>query len=211
MKSKGGFLLRRWAIDLTEDPTGMLRRGSGAPESHEIVRELSNPPGWVEERVLEQARGSLSMEGGGKRTSEVVVTKEEKRERFKMLTKKSWELAFSPGRSLFIVGVMLFFTGSGTNIFSIMTMVSVLFMQLKTMSAVNATFRPITDAEKELTRFILLPKFVYLLLCAVGVGLAMYKGNKLGFLPTTESDWSKLLQIRHQLENVAVDITLKQF
>lgn len=105
----------------------------------------------------------------------------------------AWRLAFAPCRNLVTGAFALFMTGTSVHLFSVMTAVTILFVQVSALSAHRAGFQGMVLAHPELKRKLLPQYFVHLLLCLVGVSGALWQCNRLGFLPTTESDFTAFL------------------
>lgn len=105
----------------------------------------------------------------------------------------AWRLAFSPVRNLLTGAFALFMTGTSVHMFSVMTAVTILFVQVSGLSSHRAGFQGLVTAFPELKRKLLPQYLVHLSLCVVGVAGALWQCNRLGFLPTTESDFTAFL------------------
>lgn len=68
-------------------------------------------------------------------------------------------------------------------------------MQIQAILSIREAFKPAFKAGVPVP--MLAPQIlVYLLLSGAGVAMGLYKANRLGFLPTTQSDWISLLPPR---------------
>lgn len=105
----------------------------------------------------------------------------------------SWRLAFVPCRNLLTGAFALFMTGTSVHMFSVMTTVTILFVQVSALSGHHTGFQGLVRNNPELKRKLLPQYLVHLSLCLVGVGGALWQCNRLGFLPTTESDFTAFL------------------
>jgi hypothetical protein len=119
----------------------------------------------------------------------------------------SWKEAFSPLRNLLTTGLMLWMAGNSVQVFSVMSAVTALTMQLQGLFAVRRRFGAIVKANADLQGRLVPQAIVYVLLYGVGVGLALHKCNVLGFLPTEESDWIGLLPSEHVEPSVLGGVT----
>ena len=121
---------RKWYVDLYD----MKKSGSKALQTADKSGQagaLVNPPGF----------GSKMVEGeGGKDAAPQVDMK-------KLMQKKAMEVGQAPGKSLFMTAFMLWMSGSGIHIFSIMITASCLWSPLKAFFSVNEAFKAFEKAE----------------------------------------------------------------
>eukprot|EP00188_Purpureofilum_apyrenoidigerum_P002712 Plantae.Rhodophyta-Purpureofilum_apyrenoidigerum.ctg2777.p1 GENE.Plantae.Rhodophyta-Purpureofilum_apyrenoidigerum.ctg2777~~Plantae.Rhodophyta-Purpureofilum_apyrenoidigerum.ctg2777.p1 ORF type:complete len:198 (+),score=31.16 Plantae.Rhodophyta-Purpureofilum_apyrenoidigerum.ctg2777:171-764(+) len=196
MSRTGAPLARKWGLDLLDE--SFVSRKNLAGKGKDLVQTYADPPGWISApAAVDQAIPRTEAQ-----------SKERKETQYLAMKEKCRDIALSPGANVLMMGSMLFMTGSGVNMFSIMSTFSMMFVQMKTLSSVTTVFKPYQDAEPRLDRFMIYYKFVYVFLCSVGLAMGLYKAYVLGFLPITESDWASLLTIRHQPEVVAAGMRL---
>lgn len=100
-------------------------------------------------------------------------------------SKKAWEVAKTPSKSIFMTAFMLWMSGSGINIFSIMITMYSVMNPVKDIFNVNNVFSKFEDASVNL----LLPKLLYIFINCISLTIALYKCWVLGLLPTTIADW----------------------
>uniref|UniRef100_A0A7S3A8F0 ER membrane protein complex subunit 4 n=1 Tax=Rhodosorus marinus TaxID=101924 RepID=A0A7S3A8F0_9RHOD len=194
-------LPRKWGLNYVDE--GGIVRGGLEGKKKAVVKEFYNPPGWKDEKELESLVKKLPTEAALERSNQPgKLSKEKDLERLRELQKNVWVVAFSPGKNVLLTAFMLLVAARGTNVFTIMTVISMLFMQLNAISNTNKAFSASLSADPRLNDIAAGPKLVYILLCSVGLSIALYKGYVLGLLPLTESDWRGLVKIRTQSEKI---------
>lgn len=104
-----------------------------------------------------------------------------------LVMKKVWETAKAPFKSLAMTGFMVWMSGGGVHIFSILITAMALRTPLQGMLATGRTFRRFEA--KVGPGDLLFPKLVYFLINLGGLAAAMYKCAGMGLLPTGASDW----------------------
>ncbi|PWZ00671.1 DUF1077-domain-containing protein [Testicularia cyperi] len=109
---------------------------------------------------------------------------------------KAWELAHSPAKNLPMNAVMLYMSGSGVQIFSMMAVGMLITSPLKGISSMNTAFSRFSAPGQSL----LLPKVLFVLCHLAGIALGLYKCWSMGLLPTETSDWLAWRQARTPLE-----------
>lgn len=105
-------------------------------------------------------------------------------------------IATSPGKQVLMTAFMLWMSGSSLQIFSIMMLSMAFWQPLQKLFNVQKAFARYQGTEIDL----LLPKLVYILLNLAGVGVALWKANALGLLPTSPTDWVTLRHVQTPLE-----------
>eukprot|EP00842_Homolaphlyctis_polyrhiza_P004912 jgi/Hompol1/5421/HPOL_004422-RA len=119
--------------------------------------------------------------------------------------KKAWDTAFTPAKSIPMNAFMLYMTGNGIQIFSILVTVMMLFNSVNSMINVSKAFErfQISSGPKKTglaalaalaSDPLLLPMIAFVLMQAANLGLATWKCNSMGLLPTTSSDWLAFLE-----------------
>eukprot|EP00742_Colponemidia_sp_Colp-10_P002096 GILJ01002238.1.p1 GENE.GILJ01002238.1~~GILJ01002238.1.p1 ORF type:complete len:173 (-),score=21.31 GILJ01002238.1:86-604(-) len=111
--------------------------------------------------------------------------------------KKAWETATAPGKSFFMTLFMLWMSGSGVNIFSMMMTFMAMMNPVKALLNVSSAFAAFEDAHISL----LLPKITYFALNCVALGAGLYKCSTLGLLPTAAGDWISLIPLKQAIEH----------
>ncbi|SAM80286.1 related to EMC4-member of a transmembrane complex required for efficient folding of proteins in the ER [Ustilago bromivora] len=109
---------------------------------------------------------------------------------------KAWELAYSPAKSLPMNAIMLYMSGSGVQIFSMMAVGMLITGPIKGISTMNSAFDRLSSPGQSL----LLPKILFILCQLAGLVLGLYKCWSMGLLPTETSDWLAWRQARAPLE-----------
>lgn len=159
----------KWAVDLTEPLTGVVRE------------ELPKPSGYSDQMLHDQDH----------------KIEARKADQTKLKLKKAGELGYSPGKSFMMTAFMLWMSGSGVHIFSIMITFQALSTPAKSLFTVNSVFKRFDDpnytaAEKA---SLTLAKLTFVLLNLVAMGGGLYKMSTMGLLPTTSSDWTTFLGV----------------
>lgn len=189
----------RWHLDYLDDATDVSAHSQAArlPSVRTAVDQYATPPGYppnISSRDPFVLRDRFTPLRGAAQKSE--KTAQQALDALTAAYKSSWSIAFSPFRTVVTSGFALFMTGSTVQFFSVMTTLTVLFMQLRTMFSLRSAFSPILQNEPHLANNpgrIIPQLLVYVLVCSLGVAIALYKCQLLGFLPTTQSDYISLL------------------
>mmetsp|Transcript_6878 Transcript_6878/g.12151 ORF Transcript_6878/g.12151 Transcript_6878/m.12151 type:complete len:186 (-) Transcript_6878:30-587(-) len=107
------------------------------------------------------------------------------------------DVAKAPGKQLMMTGLMLWMSGAGMNIFSIMMTGMALTTPLKAIFGMGTTFEQFKEVSG-----LLQAKLMFIALNGVGLAFAMYKLGQMGLLPLNSSDWISLLTVREPQELV---------
>ncbi|XP_018333944.1 ER membrane protein complex subunit 4 [Agrilus planipennis] len=111
-----------------------------------------------------------------------------------LLFKKSWELALGPIKQVPMNLFIMYMAGNSISIFPIM-MVGMLFMRpIQALFSVNSTFKLIENSSA------IGQKIVYILGNFINIGLALYKCQSMGLLPTHSSDWLAFIDPQQRQE-----------
>ncbi|GAA5846284.1 hypothetical protein JCM3766R1_002196 [Sporobolomyces carnicolor] len=119
-------------------------------------------------------------------------------------SQKAWEVALAPAKSVPMQAFMMYMTGGGIQVFSVMSVWFLLKQAVGGMLAVENVFAPYTAASRSKVAVATTSsansdvdpppsftqqKLVYLL-CQLGLlAVGLWKLNSMGLLPTHESDW----------------------
>ena len=115
------------------------------------------------------------------------------------------DISYSPGKQLFQMGLMLWMSGSGIHIFSIMMTFMAMMSPVKGIMNMQATFKPFEGMEKV---DLAMPKVIFVALNLVGLSMGMYKLAGMGLLPLTAADWYQLVETRLPVELSATSLPL---
>ncbi|KAG0149293.1 hypothetical protein CROQUDRAFT_341648 [Cronartium quercuum f. sp. fusiforme G11] len=104
---------------------------------------------------------------------------------------KAWEIALAPAKQVPMQAFMMWMSGSGVQIFSVMMVYMLIKGAITASLAVHNVFKPFMPPTREgPTRYSLtLQKLSFLACQAMLLGLGLYKVNTMGLLPTRLSDW----------------------
>ena len=113
---------------------------------------------------------------------------------------------FASASQLFMTGFMLWMSGAGVHIFSIMITGMALLNPLKAIANTGEVFKRFKAPRG--ARLNLLPmKLTYIAIQLVAFSMGIWKINKMGLLPLTSADWSaSMLQLRN-FQETSVHIT----
>ncbi|EJU05127.1 DUF1077-domain-containing protein, partial [Dacryopinax primogenitus] len=105
-------------------------------------------------------------------------------------SKRAWDLAISPAKSLPMNAFMLYMSGTGVQVFSISTLVMLLFSPFKAISGMEKAFAQYKPtASTSSGDPLLLQKIVYMLANLLPIALALWKCRQMGLIPTGTGDW----------------------
>lgn len=104
-------------------------------------------------------------------------------ERRDLLYQNAMALGKSPGSGILMTAFMMYMTGNTLQIFSIMMLAMALWNPSRAVLNVAKEFKKFEHPQVSL----LLPKLIYVVLQLVSLGIALYKCQSLGLLPSTLS------------------------
>ncbi|GAA5843418.1 hypothetical protein JCM9279_002095 [Rhodotorula babjevae] len=110
---------------------------------------------------------------------------------------KAWELALAPAKAVPMQAFMMYMSGGGIQIFSIMSVWFLLKQAVSGMLGVDKAFapyeaasKPKPGAPKSVPQSYLEQKIVYVI-CQFGLlAVGLWKVNSMGLLPTSAEDWA---------------------
>ncbi|GAA5914689.1 chaperone EMC4 [Sporobolomyces salmoneus] len=169
----------KWTLDYTS-----------APRSEMTVQD---PPGFS---PSESSKTANKAESKNSKSSGVNLDA--------LRSQKAWEVALAPAKSVPMQAFMMYMTGGGIQVFSVMSVWFLLKQAVGGMMSVENVFAPYTaasrskatlsttaasDSHEEPPPSFIQQKLVYLL-CQLGLlAVGAWKLNSMGLLPTHESDW----------------------
>ncbi|BGO94353.1 hypothetical protein NBRC10512_002801 [Rhodotorula toruloides] len=113
---------------------------------------------------------------------------------------KAWELAFAPAKNVPMQAFMMYMTGGGIQIFSIMSVWFLFKQAFGGMMGVQQVFAPFDAAVKAKAAHskadppsFLFQKVVYVLCQFALVAVGLWKCRSMGILPDSAADWAPLL------------------
>ncbi|KAI8141197.1 hypothetical protein BJV82DRAFT_619661 [Fennellomyces sp. T-0311] len=152
---------------------------------------IANPVGF-EHGALQNTKASKSAKPTAQETQNDTALK----------IRRAWDVAWSPAKSIPMNAFMLYMTGNGVQIFSVMITAMLFFQPAKAIMSIQQTFSRFDS--KEAAAELMVPKLVFLGLHILTMLLGVYKVNAMGLLPTTTSDWLAFLPHKQVLEYVAL-------
>jgi len=149
---------------------------------------ITSPPGFQSDYIPEQP-------------STRSAARNQNQAKSALKEKKAWEVAKSPIGTIFMTMFMMWMSGSSVNIFSMSITIYAVINAVKAILNVNAGFKRLEDPARSL----LPQKLLYIFFQLVTMGIAVYKANNLGLLPTV-ADWSLSLPVKEVSEFSSVYI-----
>ncbi|EJT77916.1 ER membrane DUF1077 domain-containing protein [Gaeumannomyces tritici R3-111a-1] len=143
---------------------------------------IADPPGFPS-----QLQGSSKKRDANKDGRAQTKTAPTPEEMDTLKVKKAWEVALAPIKGLPMTAIMMYMSGNSLQIFTIMTV----FMAFKNpVAGIIGTAQAFERFETETNKDKMLQvKIAYVLMQFAALGLAVWKVNAMGLLPTTRSDW----------------------
>ncbi|KAJ2803042.1 hypothetical protein H4R20_003046 [Coemansia guatemalensis] len=115
-------------------------------------------------------------------------------------TKKAWEVAVSPGKSLPMQAFMAWMSGTSVSIFSILITGMILMSPLRAIMSVQQTFAGLERAAKGTRLDLTMQKAAFVAINLAGILFGVYRLSIMGLLPTTSSDWLAFLPPKEYME-----------
>jgi hypothetical protein len=170
----------RWRVDFA----AAAPSSAGVPE----------PPGYDASAVAAREAEDATGAGAVKRRGADAAFKQG----------KAWELARSPATQLPMMMFMMWMSGNGVQVFSIMITFTSILNPVKAIMASGATFARFADTGVDTQ----LPRLAFVALNCVGLLFALNKLDKMGLLPTHASDWQPSAAPLHALETASAGLPL---
>ncbi|XKL60659.1 hypothetical protein PGB90_007716 [Kerria lacca] len=101
----------------------------------------------------------------------------------RLIIKKSWDLALGPIKQVPMNMFLVYMAGNSISIFPIMMIGMIIIRSVKALFTIQQAFKMIEGKHAASQ------KIVYFIGNIVNVGVALYKCQSLGLLPTHASDW----------------------
>lgn len=110
---------------------------------------------------------------------------------------KAKEMSWSPGKNFMMTAFMLYMSGSGVHIFSIMITFYAVYNPIKSALTVNTAFKNFEDSKMGAAEkaSLMMSKLTFVAMNFFAMSGALYKMSTMGLLPTTPSDWVSLLSV----------------
>lgn len=188
---------KSWGLDyFDESAISSAPRAKAGPRARKVLDTFSVPAGYPSDLPARDCSAlNTNMESKSSNGQNAGVDNDRAREAasLKDAYSAAWTLAFSPARGLLTGAFACFMTGSSVHMFSVMTALGVGFMQISGLANATAVFRGVVERTPALKRKVMPQFLVHTSLCCLGVAGALWQCHRLGFLPTTESDYTALL------------------
>ncbi|CAI2183561.1 17170_t:CDS:2 [Funneliformis geosporum] len=110
---------------------------------------------------------------------------------------KAWDAALSPGKNIPMNAFMLWMSGNGVQIFSVMITGMLFFQPIKALMGIDSVFERYESPKTK--PHLMLPKLVYVILQLLTMALGLYKCFSMGLLPTATSDWLAFMEPRQEI------------
>ncbi|CAD5229469.1 unnamed protein product [Bursaphelenchus okinawaensis] len=103
-----------------------------------------------------------------------------------LMTKRAWDLALQPIKSVPMNMIMMYMAGNTISIFPIMMVVMMAWRPMRAIMTIGQAFKSI---ESEYSGSLILHKLIFSLGNMAAIALAVYKCHSMGLLPNHASDW----------------------
>ncbi|KAG2208132.1 hypothetical protein INT47_010494 [Mucor saturninus] len=120
--------------------------------------------------------------------------------------KRAWDVAMAPAKSIPMNAIMIYMSGTGLQIFTVMVTAMLFFNPIKAIMQVQQTFSRFEStgaARYQPGADLLMVKLAFVGLHIVTICLGVYKVNAMGLLPNTASDWLAFIKPKEILEFAA--------
>ncbi|GAA5822391.1 hypothetical protein JCM3770_002376 [Rhodotorula araucariae] len=148
--------------------------------------KVRDPPGYV---------AHLSVKERAKSASTLIKPKDVDLDALRQ--QKAWELALAPAKAVPMQAFMMYMSGGGIQIFSIMSVWFLLKQAVGGVLGVDKAFAPFEAASKAkkpaAAQSFLEQKIVYVLCQFALLAVGLWKCNSMGILPTSADDWAPVL------------------
>jgi len=162
--------------------------------SHPPKGNIPNPPGYLPSGSTRELSKAATVSA----SPEAMAAQARKSTALK--TKRAWDLALSPAKSLPMQAIMLYFSGSGVQIFSLGMIFMLLTSPISAVMNIFGAFEPFRPtppagkADKEKVKApsyapLALPMLAYIGCQGLVLALGLYKCSSMGILPTGSADW----------------------
>ncbi|KAI9307201.1 hypothetical protein BJ944DRAFT_262318 [Cunninghamella echinulata] len=156
-------------------------------------KKLSNPIGY-EPSALQSRNGLKSTRQNQTDHNDV-----------EMKIKRAWDVAMGPAKSIPMNAVMIYMSGNGVQIFSVMITAMLFINPIKAIMTIGQTFERFeTKGSTQPGADLLLAKLTFIGLHLLTICLGIYKLNGMGLLPTTTSDWLAFLPPKQVIEYASI-------
>ncbi|CAG8661301.1 3979_t:CDS:2, partial [Acaulospora colombiana] len=135
-----------------------------------------------------------------KNKKEIQQSDSEDQENLKI--KKALDAALSPGKNIPMNAFMLWMSGNGVQIFSVMITGMLFFQPIKALMSMDSVFERYESPKTK--SHLIWPKIVYVALQLLTMLLGLYKCFSMGLLPTATSDWLAFMEPKQILEYSAI-------
>lgn len=174
----------KWRIDFTNLSDQARRR---EVRGQNYVIDAPPPPGFTASVPAITASSSKG----------ILKNKKDEKDQEQLKIKKAWDVALSPGKNIPMNAFMLWMSGNGVQIFSVMITGMLFFQPIKALMGIDSVFE---RYESPKTRpHLMLPKLVYVILQLLTMALGLYKCFSMGLLPTATSDWLAFMEPRQEI------------
>ncbi|KAI6173241.1 ER membrane protein complex subunit 4 [Aphelenchoides besseyi] len=111
---------------------------------------------------------------------------QDQQQRQHLMSRRAWDMALQPVKSLPMNMIMMYMSGNTISIFPIMMVAMMAWRPIKAIMSVNTAFKPL---ESEYVGHLIIHKIIFALGNMAAIALAVYKCHTMGLLPNHASDW----------------------
>ena len=162
---------RRWNLDHPSSSSSSSSLTSSLLSS----KDLTFPSGYLSGDFTDSSSSSSSSPSSSSSLSKTA----------ELVYASAQNTALAPGKQLLMTAFMLWMSGNSLQIFSIMMLGMAFWQPLQRLMNVSGEFARYEGSQVDVT----VPKLIFVACNLAGVGLALYKSNSMGLLPTSSADW----------------------
>jgi len=168
-----------------------------APRELRLHKNIVDPMGFSASAYDAPARSTVNRRSRKQRTGSTATDEEDDdAARVHLKLKKAWDIALAPAKTIPMNAFMLWMSGSGIQIFSILITGMLLMQPVRALVALPKAFVGYETKRGSL----LMPKLAFVCAQILVLAMGLYKLQSMGLLPTAASDWLAFLPPKQALE-----------
>ncbi|KAL9940332.1 hypothetical protein V8E36_001037 [Tilletia maclaganii] len=173
-----------------------LAPSAGASSSALTKRDpaIPSPPGFS--AISTTPSKAKSAQATSSNSASRTLTKPTPAQHSALQQAKAWEVALAPAKNLPMNAIMLYMSGSGVQIFSMMAVGMLITNPLRALTSLDQPFQRLNSSQHSLAA----QKLTFVVCQLACIALGLYKCWSMGLLPTESSDWLAWKQPKTPLE-----------
>ena len=166
-------------------------------EGYNLLCKCPPPPGL---KNLQQLEVSMTKSIGSGSIKTPTLTIAQQNAIAAKRNKMAMSIGMSPGQALAMNALMLWFSGSQLNIFSITTTSSAILTPLTNLLNIENAFRQFVNNDVDVQ----IPKLSYIAINLAWLCIGLYKMSSMRLLPTTSADWTYKITWKEMMETTSI-------